>query len=191
MASKTSKGNSQGHHSSSYRSNHQVYQTVDKLSFIVSKYYYIMKGYLNALHGHYYPTHPEKVISKDNLLPAFKSRLEYLMMRYCDITDAVVKWAYEPAFAIIPYFDKAHNKNRHYIVDFVLWVKGPKDSYRQIWIEIKPYEQTIPPKKTARVTESTVDAWQTYITNQCKWKAARKFCNSHGIDFLVITENEL
>lgn len=148
------------------------------------------KGFASSLHGRYFPTHPEKVISKDNLLPAFKSKLEYKMMRYCDVTDAVVKWAYEPPFAIIPYYDKGAQKNRHYYVDFVLWVKDDKNNIKQVWVEIKPYDQTIPPK-IHRVTESAVTAMKTYVTNQCKWKAARKFCNSHGFDFIVVTEREL
>ena len=112
-------------------------------------------------------------------------------MRYCDITESVIKWAYEPPFAVIPYFDKGMKKNRHYYVDFVLWVKKQdEEDLRQVWVEIKPFEQTQPPK-IHRVTESSIEAVQTYITNQCKWEAARKYCNDRGIDFLVITEKDL
>ena len=152
-----------------------------------------MAGFANTLKGHYLPEHPEKVMTRQGELPAFKSKLEWKMMRYCDLTPAVVKWCYEPPFAVVPYYDKGAKKNRHYYVDFVLWVKDPKapGGVRQVWIEIKPYDQTIPPKVKQRVSESQVFTIKTYITNQCKWEAARRYCTAHGFDFIVVTEKEL
>ena len=31
----------------------------------------------------------------------------------------------------------------------------------------------------------------TYVINQCKWEAARKWCDKHGYKFLILTEKEL
>ena len=154
-----------------------------------------MSAFSKTLHGHYLPTNPGKVLTKGGELPAFKSKLEWKMMRYCDLNPAILKWCYEPPFAIVPYFDKGAKKNRHYYVDFVLWVKDDTkpDKMRQVWVEIKPFEQTQPPKvkPKSRVTESQVFNIKTYITNQCKWAAARKYCEARGFDFIVVTEKEL
>ena len=151
-----------------------------------------MAGF-NTLHGHYIPTNPGKVITKQGELPAFKSKLEWKMMRYCDLNPGILKWCYEPPFAIIPYYDKGMKKNRHYYVDFVLWVKDDDspEGLKQIWVEIKPWEQTQPPKLMKRVTEAQMFSIKTYITNQCKWEAAERYCTSHGFKFLVVTEKEL
>jgi hypothetical protein len=62
-------------------------------------------------------------------------------------------------------------------------------------MEIKPYAETLPPKQPTRKTEKSMMNYQraieTYIKNQSKWQAAKEFANNNGIEFIVLTENEL
>ena len=44
---------------------------------------------------------------------------------------------------------------------------------------------------TGRVSKKSVRAVKEYITNQCKWKAAREFCESRNWEFQILTEKEL
>ena len=58
-------------------------------------------------------------------------------------------------------------------------------------VEVKPKKQTQPPKKGERVTKSYVYESVTYAVNQAKWKAAEEFCKDNGVEFKIITEDEL
>jgi hypothetical protein len=64
-------------------------------------------------------------------------------------------------------------------------------------IEIKPWKQTIEPKKPniKRLSESKVyvNAMTRYIINKKKWEAAELYCKKRGDrwKFIILTENEL
>ena len=89
----------------------------------------------------------------------------------------------------IPYFDPVQQRQRHYIVDFVMWVKsGP--ILQEIWVEIKHSGETVPPKK-GRNTIQYNESVRTYATNVAKWKMATKICEAKGKIFRVITEKDL
>ena len=46
-------------------------------------------------------------------------------------------------------------------------------------------------KKPKKVTKSYLYEAATYAVNQAKWKAAREFCLDNGVEFKIITEDEL
>jgi mannose-6-phosphate isomerase class I len=58
-------------------------------------------------------------------------------------------------------------------------------------IEVKPKKQTNPPVKKSRVTKTYLYEMKTYAVNQAKWKAAQEFCKDNGMQFKIVTEEEL
>jgi len=58
-------------------------------------------------------------------------------------------------------------------------------------VEVKPKKQTQPPVQGKRVTKSFIYETKTYAVNQAKWKAASEFCLDNGVEFKIITEDEL
>ena len=56
---------------------------------------------------------------------------------------------------------------------------------------MKPKKQTKPPIKKSRVTKTYLYEMKTYAVNQAKWKAAQEFCKDNGMQFKIVTEEEL
>ena len=46
-------------------------------------------------------------------------------------------------------------------------------------------------KKKKRITIKYKSDLKTYIRNQSKWKAARKWAEKRGMEFIILTEKEL
>lgn len=99
--------------------------------------------YSHAATGRYFPLHPEKY--KGATVPVYKSDLERRCMLYLDKNPAIVQWSYEPK--PIKYIDKSSSppKVRRYFIDFVA-VAQVGLVKKTIWIEVKPYSETIRPK---------------------------------------------
>ena len=66
--------------------------------------------------------------------------------------------------------------------------KAPK---KQQTPKRKPKKQTLPPKKPARVTKGYINETVMYAINQAKWAAAEDFAKDNGVEFKIITEDEL
>lgn len=146
-------------------------------------------GKYNNKVGAYYPINREKYAG--HAYPIFKSDLERRMMRYLDENPKVVKWIYEPR--AIQYRDMSMpdkngrlGKIRRYYIDFVATILTGDNSVKTVWIEVKSYKETIPPKDTASQTDK-----ETWIRNNCKWQTAKQLCESNGNAFVIITDKEL
>jgi predicted nucleotidyltransferase len=70
-------------------------------------------------------------------------------------------------------------------------VKTKEGNIKKYLVEVKPYTQTIEPKRPKRITESYISSVHTYLVNQAKWKSAKEFAKNSGIEFIVLTEKEL
>lgn len=139
--------------------------------------------YSNAACGVFIPQHPEKYIGVEK--PQYKSALELQFMMYVDRNPAIVSWGYEGT--TIKYYDKSRGRVRRYFIDFTMVIKvGPVR--KTIWVEIKPDSETHPPKGRAR---NDPKAQMTWMTNQCKWEAAKALAKSKGYEFHVITEKHM
>ena len=107
------------------------------------------------------------------------------MMQYLDKSPYIVSWAYEPRS--IKYLDKSScpPRVRRYFIDFTAVVKaGPV--LKTVWLEVKPYCESCPPKPTAKP-----EAKLLWLKNSCKWSAASEIAKSRGYEFHVITEKQL
>ena len=132
--------------------------------------------------GIYAPKNPSKYfhssskMNEGSFLPIYRSSWELKFFRYCDLTPEIVAWSSEP-FGI-EYISPIDNRIHRYYPDFFIMYKDKK-----MLIEIKPKSQAYSPK-------SAYDK-QAHAINMAKWSAAKTFCDSKGIEFCIITENEL
>ena len=120
----------------------------------------------------------------------YRSSWELKMMRWCDRNPSVLKWNSEDV--VIKYFSKADNKMRNYHMDFYVVCRTIKGDISKILIEVKPYSQTIPPKKRGRKSEQTyLSEIYTYQVNKDKWEHAEKFARQNGMIFKIFDEYDL
>ena len=119
----------------------------------------------------------------------YRSSWELRYMKYLDRQPNVLEWASENV--IIPYYNPVEKKTRRYFVDFYVKVRTTEGFIKKYIIEIKPFSQCNPPKKQKRTSNGYRSALKAYIRNQAKWKAAKKWADRRGWEFIVITEKEL
>jgi hypothetical protein len=58
-------------------------------------------------------------------------------------------------------------------------------------IEVKPYYQTVEPKKPDKINKKYAYDMQNWIINNSKWEAAKKLCEQKDWKFTVITEKTI
>jgi len=143
--------------------------------------------------GHYRPENPAKYKGDTHKI-IYRSSWELRYMRYLDTDSEIIKWSSEPF--PIEYFSE-HDGNYHdYWPDFWLQMKDGSEYI----VEVKPYKETRPPRKTKRKLEyleerrrryREVIRWRKYKINQAKFAAAESFCFRNNITFAIVTEREL
>jgi len=120
--------------------------------------------------------------------PVYRSGWELRFFRWCDENSNVLEWASEAI--IIPYINPVDGKAHRYYTDGVIVLKEANGIKKYI-VEIKPSTQLSQPIK-GKKRQSTLFYENTrYIQNQAKWKAAKKWCDTKGYSFLILTEKEL
>jgi hypothetical protein len=145
-----------------------------------------MKNYPRV--GKYRVQNKEKYVA-DLQECEYRSSWELKYMKYLDRQPNVLEWASENV--IIPYYNPVEKKTRRYFVDFYVKVRTTEGFIKKYIIEIKPLNQCYPPKKHKRTSNGYRSALKAYIRFQCKWKAAKKWAEKRGWEFIVITEKEL
>ncbi len=110
-------------------------------------------------------------------------------MKYLDTHPNVIEWGSENV--IIPYYNPVEKKTRRYFVDFYTKVRSTSGEYKKYIIEVKPAVQCKPPRKPKKQTQGYIKKLKTYIMNQAKWKAARKWAEKRDMEFVILTEKEL
>jgi len=141
-----------------------------------------------SIKSKYKPSYPEKYQGNPNNIIC-RSSWERKMCRWCDLNKNIISWASEE-FSI-PYVSPVDNRVHRYYPDYLIKVKESTGKIKTYVIEVKPKKQTTPPKKQKRQTKSYLYECQMYAVNQAKWKAAKEFCLDNGVEFKIITENEL
>lgn len=134
--------------------------------------------------GRYTPKNPEKYRGKlKNIV--YRSGWELYMMNKIDNNPDVVAWSSEET--PIHYRHPVTGNITRYWPDF--WIKAKTG--QEIIVEIKPYNQCIAPDKASKKTAAFKMKVATYLINQAKFSAAKKYCKERGMKFQVLTEHEL
>lgn len=118
----------------------------------------------------------------DNVV--YRSSWERAFFLWADKNPNVAKWSSEEI--IIPYIYALDRSPHRYFVDGYLEFKNGDIKI----IEIKPAKERKPPKKSAKNKRYLTEA-ATYIKNQNKWEAAKKYADLKGWKFEVWDENYL
>lgn len=138
--------------------------------------------------GVYHLINPQKY--KGTFPVCYRSRPEWLLMRWLDQKDCIIEWTSESV--AIPYLKPTDNRVHRYFVDFSCIFKMP-DGYKQKYLlEYKPWKQTITPTESPRKSQRTILTEKlNYAINTSKWEQAKLYAKEHGYKFLVLTEKDI
>lgn len=136
--------------------------------------------------GLFRPKHPEKYLGDVNKI-CFRSSWERLLMIYFDRNPSVLKWNSEEC--VVPYISPVDNQQHRYFIDFWVRYKAIGGTIKEKLIEVKPSSQCEPPAN--KFAKNYQDAMKTFAINQAKWEAARRLAAKRGMEFQVMTENDL
>lgn len=140
------------------------------------------------MQGRYKLHHPEKY-QGDCEDVVYRSSWEFRLNRFLDLNPAVIKWASEEL--VVPYWSQADNKMRRYFVDYVVQVKGSSGLVKTFLVEVKPYSQTIAPKRGRKREKTYMKECYDFQVNTDKWTAAREYAKNHGMEFVIFDEYTL
>ena len=137
--------------------------------------------------GIFSPSRPEKYRGSTTIV--YRSGLELNFDRWCDRNDKVLQWGSESV--VVPYISPLDGKTHRYFLDFVVSLKVNENVKKYI-IEVKPFKQTRPPSDSSNKKRSTLLYEQVEWAKNCaKWAAAKQWAEKKGMNFLVITENDI
>lgn len=108
----------------------------------------------------------------------YRSSYEHKFVVWCESSPQVIRWGSE--CICITYIMPDGSTHRYY-PDYYLETKDG----RKYIIEVKPFNQTRPP-----INENSW-AYNEWIKNNCKWKAAQEYCKTRGFEFKIITEKTI
>jgi hypothetical protein len=138
-----------------------------------------------AYSGRYTVKNPSKYLG-DPKEVVYRSLWEKHVMKWCDNSSQVKKWASEEV--VIPYLCETDKKMHRYFMDFLIHY----DTGRTVLVEVKPHKETERPKTgRGRSRKQVMSEGLTYIKNQSKWKTAREYALNRGWHFEIWTEKEL
>lgn len=142
-----------------------------------------------AYKGKFRCKNPKKYMGDSSNI-TYRSRWELLLMMRLDQHPHVVQWGSEEL--IIPYRSPIDGRVHRYFTDFIV-KRINKDTGKKetVVIEVKPYKETIAPKKQKKKTKRYLNEVKTWGINQAKWKAAEAYCADRGWKFIKMTEHEL
>ena len=115
----------------------------------------------------------------------YRSLWERQVFRWLDDNPSVIGWNSEEV--VVRYRCKTDGKMHRYFTDLFIRLKDGK----KYLVEIKPKNQTIPPKQGARKTKKYLKEVMTYAKNISKWEAATEYANRNDIKFEVWTEDTI
>jgi hypothetical protein len=119
----------------------------------------------------------------------YRSSWERIFMRWCDRNQNIIEWGSEEI--VIPYRCPTDGKLHRYYPDFYIKVREQTGVLKKYIIEIKPDKQTKVPVQGKRSRKQFLYESNTFLKNQAKWEAARKYCKKRQAEFLIFTEKEL
>ena len=138
--------------------------------------------------GFFKPRYPGKYRGDPTNI-VYRSSWELRLMSWLDSHPDVLQWGSEELF--IPYVSPIDGKYHRYFPDFFVKKKNINGVIETLLIEIKPYNQTIPPKAQTKRTRRYINEVHTWGINSSKWKAAEEYCKDRLWKFVVMTEKDL
>lgn len=142
------------------------------------------------LQGRYRPINPSKYRGDINRI-VFRSSLELVAFKFCDMNPAVKFWSSEEC--VIPYRSPVDKRMHRYFMDLQIWTINKDTLQPQVTlVEIKPRDQLKEPRKGTKKEKTFMNEMMTWQVNQAKWAAARDLCASHdNWSFVIWTEDHL
>ena len=138
--------------------------------------------------GIFRPQNKEKYIGSG--FPRYLSSWELKFFRWADNNPNILHWGSENI--IIPYINPLDGRPHRYFVDKYIVFKDKDGTNKKFLIEIKPSKQVAKPTENGKKKRSTIIFEQTtWITNQAKWEAAKKWAAKKNCEFIILTEKEL
>jgi hypothetical protein len=119
----------------------------------------------------------------------YRSSWERKAFEFCDNNPNVLHWASEEI--VIPYNKPTSNggiRVAKYYPDLYIEYKNKSGKLCKEVIEIKPKKQLKPSR--SKNPKNKMFENRAYFINQLKWEAATNWCDSRGIKFRILTENE-
>ena len=142
-----------------------------------------------AYKGRYTPQNPQKYRGNPSKI-IYRSLWERKFMKYCDQSSSIVEWGSEEV--IIPYISPLDGRMHRYFPDFYIKVKQHDYKMKRYIIEVKPKKQCSPPDpKPSRKTKRWISEVKTWGVNEAKWKSANSWCLDKGMEFKILTEDDL
>ena len=142
-----------------------------------------------AYKGRYSPKNPRKYIGNPRNI-IYRSLWERKFMVYCDQSDNILEWGSEEV--IIPYVSPLDGRVHRYFPDFYIKVKQANGKLKKYIIEVKPKVQCSPPNPNPpRRTKRWLSEVKTWGVNEAKWKYATEWCSDKGMEFKILTEDDL
>lgn len=132
--------------------------------------------------GYYKVKHPEKYIG-DSTRVRYLSSWELEFDKFLDSNPNVIRWASEAFY--IPYRHPVDKQTHRYFPDYYVEYKNNNGQIIREIIEIKPQRHTELGKRPTTYEQLS------HAINISKWQSAQVFCKKQGIQFRVLTENEL
>jgi hypothetical protein len=128
---------------------------------------------------------PSKKYSGNPTNVIYRSLWERQSFIWCDRNPDVVSWSSEEI--VIPYRSTIDGKIHRYYMD----LKIEFTNGTILLVEIKPYSQTIKPKRKNKTLAKYIQEVKTWGVNTSKWDAAYKYAKQKGWIFKIWTEKEL
>lgn len=141
--------------------------------------------------GKFTPRNPDKY---NGTLPIiYRSSWEKRVFYFLDNHPSIVRWGSESV--IIQYKYQIDNKMHRYYMDVDFIINDKEGNQKRYIVEIKPYDQTIPPKEPKKKTPKAMQRYNqavlAYQKNQDKWTAAEVWAKNNGYIFQIWTERTL
>ena len=138
--------------------------------------------------GRYTPQNPKKYrCNPHNVI--YRSLWERKFMVYCDHSESIIEWGSEEV--VIPYKSPWDGRIHRYFPDFYIKIKTNEGTTKKLIVEIKPKKQTKAPKEPERKTKRYLNEVRTWGVNSSKWRYATEWCKDNGMEFKILTEDDL
>jgi hypothetical protein len=136
--------------------------------------------------GLFTPKNPDKYIGDIEKI-RYMSSWELSMHSFLDNNAKIIRWCSEELS--IPYIKPTDNKIHKYYPDYYVEYIDKFNNIRKVIIEVKPDKQT--KKSRARSPKNKLYEDVQYAVNVAKWSACKQFCDTHGLEFQIVTEKQM